>query len=449
MRKYWTIILMAFCLFSSSVFAKRAWVTGEGRFYAKDNDSLGFIKNQLLSQAFRNIFTKEFKSLGLDTEFFWKRYEEKFEEYFSPIHERLKKKYGVEAPGVSNKRVTEYQEALRAKRLRLKAKFGNLNRAILSYSIKKMTRSQQVPNSRYLMVSAKVNKKLLNSIYQKFTTEMGKRNYDKLIITTDFGLKDMSWLDVGVDVESDFVSVIEEHWVKYLKENLGAIVEQVIVANDDKRKELRERLKVPVETMKELQKVATDEEGPKGIKKLGSLWLHVNVNFEKVGENRLGKKRKFVMDGDFVLVDLEANKIVEHTDFVPVQSELSTADGHKLSSTLASLVYRTPLDLFKRFPNKISSFGFSHQRAVIQVHGAKSVRELYDFIDFLTIKGVTKRITPVLKSFNTDMAQITLHFNADTTDLAVWMKTLNSLPIGKDARHIVSKQENPFNISFQ
>ena len=151
---------LLFCF--SVAAASLSHVEGEGRFYSNDGDSIAFVKKQLLYQAYRDIFSKELQAMNLDHELFWKKYDGKFEEYFNPIHEGLKTKYKISKNYKGNN--PSFEVALRRKRLVLKSKFGRLNRAIRSYSEKKMSRSTQMPNSRYINVTAKVSRKVLNNI---------------------------------------------------------------------------------------------------------------------------------------------------------------------------------------------------------------------------------------------------------------------------------------------
>ena len=41
---------------------------GEARFYSQDEDPLNFVKSQLLEKSFRDVITKEMKTLGFDGE---------------------------------------------------------------------------------------------------------------------------------------------------------------------------------------------------------------------------------------------------------------------------------------------------------------------------------------------------------------------------------------------
>ena len=151
-----SLLLLMFSLLTTGLFAaSNSSIDGEGRFYAKDDDSLSFIKSQLLHSAFSDVISKELKFLGLDSAQFWKSYDEKFESYFTPIKEQMQKKYGInDKPTLDAKK--KFNQRHRLKRLGLKSKYGRLDRAVTSYSIKKMTRSPQIPNSRYINVVLKL-----------------------------------------------------------------------------------------------------------------------------------------------------------------------------------------------------------------------------------------------------------------------------------------------------
>jgi hypothetical protein len=78
MKATFTVLLTLFLSLSLSA---ATFVDGEGHFFAKDSDSLSFVKKQLLSSAFRNVMTKELDAMGLDSKLFWQQYDKKFEKY--------------------------------------------------------------------------------------------------------------------------------------------------------------------------------------------------------------------------------------------------------------------------------------------------------------------------------------------------------------------------------
>ena len=80
------------------------FIRGDGRFYAMEDDSLAFVKKQLLFNAFKDIISKELKNEGLSPNVFWEKFEEKFDESFEPVQESLTLKYGIEEEDVSAKK---------------------------------------------------------------------------------------------------------------------------------------------------------------------------------------------------------------------------------------------------------------------------------------------------------------------------------------------------------
>ena len=107
------------CLLGLLFLAQALWagsyVAGEGHFSSKEGDSLSFIKSQLLYNAFRDVISKELKSMKLDDRKFWRNYEEKFSQQFEPTAKALKKSFSNKKNRKSKK--TTYKSSLRVKRL--------------------------------------------------------------------------------------------------------------------------------------------------------------------------------------------------------------------------------------------------------------------------------------------------------------------------------------------
>ena len=57
-------------------------IVAKGKFYAKEEDTVSFIKSQLLYNSLVSVFDQEFKRMGLNGDLFWTKFEEKFDKYF-------------------------------------------------------------------------------------------------------------------------------------------------------------------------------------------------------------------------------------------------------------------------------------------------------------------------------------------------------------------------------
>ena len=443
--------------FFISIFSANAntFVDGEGHFFAKDADSLSFVKKQLLSSAFRNVMTKELEGMGLDAKLFWQQYDKKFDEYFESIKQSLVDKYKPEDPNTSQVQKGRYQDALRTRRLNAKATYGRLQSAIISYSIKKMSRSTQMANSRYLSLSARVDKKMLRNFYFKFTREDESRHFKTLYISADFNLKSMTWLDAGVEVESDFTAVVKEHWKNWLKQNLSNYVDNIEIADVVSEEKLKAYLTLPEDAGKSIAQSegAGEEEKTQegGIVDPfeDSLWLKLSTTIQSVGSNDLLGERKFKVSGDFVLLDLKTNKLVRHFDFVTETKSYKTGDNHQLSYGLASLVYRMPMTDFQEFGNTLVNLPPKMKRVILTVNNVNNVQDLITLKEFLSNKGLAQRFAPSLQTYTGRDGRISLGYQGDNESVVQVLMKLNNQDIGNKKVLVIESPDNPFVLTIK
>ena len=87
--------LVVFCLLLSLNIQAEEYVLGEGRFNATDDDSLGFVKKQVIHQGFLDVISKELETMGLNKDLFWQKYDEKSKNSFASVELSLKEKYKI------------------------------------------------------------------------------------------------------------------------------------------------------------------------------------------------------------------------------------------------------------------------------------------------------------------------------------------------------------------
>ena len=443
------LLICSFCAFASTK------VYGEGRFYANDEDSLEFLKKQLLFSAFQDVLTKEFKAMGLDDQIFWQKFDEKFEAYFNPMMEELKKKYGVVEEGegdaanqeqVDSKKLEAYKKALRYKKLAQKSAFGKLSRLITSYSILKMSRSTQYPNSRYIKIQAKIDRKMVHRLYTKFTQEQEARRFETLYLTVDFQLNGMSWSDVGVDIGSNFTTVVVEYWKRWINEKMKSYVDSVVVTEDDLAKKLNDYTKLHQATPGGAN-LMTQTEGEDWSK--DALWLKVNVLMGKEGEDVLLQSKNFSFDGEFLLVDLKLNNVLSHFDFPREIKTYPCDDAHMLSSNVASFVYRMPLDEFEKMKRKLSNVGSNIYRTVLEIQNVASVQDLFALDELLQMKGITLQITSQIQSYSGKSAQMMVSYSRGQEYLIPILRSLNRAGLNTNRIIDLKDLERPFTIVLQ
>jgi hypothetical protein len=438
----------------SNSFARDQYISGEGRFFAQETDSLEFVKKQLLFSAFRDVISKELKTMGLDNTFFWNQYDLKFEEYFTPIKEKLKLTYKIDDEGVSKKQREAYQKTLRAKKLKLKSRFGRLARAINSYSIRSMSRSTQMANSRYLKLQAKIDKQVLNQLYIKFTRTSESRHFKNVFLTVDFKLKDLTWTDLGVDIQSDFTNVITEHWKRWLTDNYKPYVEEIILTDEEQKNKLLNFVRIPQDTTQTIHSYTSNGEAKESANETSyirveedalrdSLWLKITLSIKKRDEDTLLKKREFEVGGEFILIDLKNNQMAHHFDFISESNTYSYEKSQELSSSLASLIYSMPLNELKKVQKNLGHMPANRNSINLEIYNLDSIGQLFKMKKLIQNKGVTLLLNPTIKKFNRDIAIVNLDFQGDSTRLKEMLQKLENTAVGNSILGFKS-EDNPF-----
>lgn len=408
-------LIFFFWIGLSTSFAQSA-IEGEGKFFSKDEDSLVFIKQQLLYQSFRQIITKEMETLSLDAKVFWQRYDEQFEEYFKPVEEKLKEKH---KPEESAKNRTEFEKALRTQKLNALSRYGRLQRAIQSYSIKRMTRSPQVPNSRFMTVEARVDRKNLTDLYMSFIRTGTNSGYERLYLASDFQLINASWSDTGVEIEKDFTSVVNDHWKKWLVENGGLNNTEITVADSSDLSRFDERIQ-------KSDTIIDNSSGP------GELWLKVTVRLNKTNEDSVLLKRSFQVSGEYVLIDSKSNFVLDKGDLPTEIGSFSTADLHQFSSQLASMIYRMPVTFWGKFAQILSS-PIPSQYLKVKISNISNLSDALAVSSLINQQGVVKKANAsVVKALGNEV-EIGVRFFGDNNEM---MNLLRSL-VGKEIKNKV------------
>ncbi len=380
-----------------NVFAAKS-LEGEGKFIAHDNDSLEFIKKQLLSDAFKKVIDSELKAMGLDYITFWQNYEQKFAEHFKEIELSVDQKFAPdEGKSLSRQELERKSEELRDKRLTSKAKFGRLNRVIKSYSITKMSKSVRVPNSHYINITAQVDRKDLTDIYYRFIGVSKFRALKKVYLDISYSLVDTNWLELGVETESDFTNVVAEHWKKSLETSLSSVISNgVEIADESTRTTVKERLK-----KSRLVMLAEKSSGVFSNDELeDSLYINIEISIRKTNLDNELNKISLYFQGGFVITDLKDNGVIAHYDFPPEKSVFDTTEQHKLNSNIASTVYRLPSLKFSQIRKIVEESVKNNEIIEIVLKNTNSVNEAISFAQKLKEKGL-------LIYMNTEIAEAT------------------------------------------
>ncbi len=455
MKKIYLILLGLFCILGmkfSLANSVGTTVLGDGQFYAQSDDSLSFVKKQLIYSAFKDVITKELKNLGLDPEPFWQSYDARFEEYFKKPWEDLKQKYTDKTTGEIND-TDKYHKELREKKFTLQSRFGRLDRALISYSEQQMSRSVENASSRYLKISAHVDRKILSEMYRRFLVSGSVRSFSTIYISSSFDLVSTSWQELGVANASDLTDTVNNHWKKWVSENYSGVVAQVFVANDDKINELDKLYRTPraanIVINESLSTFKSEgDESFTAETSGGTLWVKINIRVSKLSENVATKRREFEIGGDAIVLDIQERNSVSSVDFNKEILSYSTANDHQLSSNIASFIYQRPLEMLTQFKEKVVSMEADSGVVVIDILNIDSIVDLMSFNEYVATKGVVLQLKLSIASYDGKQGKVEVRYSGDREKLISFFKALPEQIISETLR-VEVPVSNPFSLTLK
>lgn len=406
--------LSLLAVFAQTLYASN-FVEGEGRFYATDDDSLAFVKEQLKHNGFVDILTQELKAMGLNEELFWRKYDERFKAAFAPVDEALKRKYQIEN-NPDSRQLETYQKLSREKKLKMKRRFGRLNRIVQSYAIKKISRSAQNPKARYIKLEAKVDRNLLGKIYYEFVRGKKAVEYGTLYIHVDYNLTNLAFAELGVSNDKDFTGVVNGHWLKWFSQNKPKNIGNVEILSADKLKKLQEYFKQPYENMM--------TEIPEEF--VNSLYLRVEINLEKIKKDEKFNQYVFAYDGGMFLQDLQNAQILSAFQFGRQVKSYPLVEEGNISSLVANYVYRMPFGHFEKLSAVIKDIPPMTGIQRMALFDYSSINDVYGLMDLLSQKGIKYSLKPRLESIGNGRAELVLFYDGRLPELKAMIQSLES-----------------------
>jgi hypothetical protein len=407
--------LLLLCLISLNSSFAADYVKGEGRFYSTADDSLSFVKSQVIHKGFIDIISKELVTMGLNKDVFWKKYDEQFEASFVNVEESLKKRFNISAnPSAKDK--SNYRKSLRVRKLKARKRFGGLSRIIPKYSIKRYTRSQQDPNARYVKLNAQVNRNLLRTTYYNFVRGKKSSAYGSLFLDIKYNLKNCDYSDLGVESGNDFTSVVNENWLKWFSDNKPGNIANIEILNEDKKSRLDAYFKLPYEKMiSDIPEVFVN-----------SLYLQIEVTIEKISSNQKVKQYHYAFSGGGYLLDLQSNNILTSLNFNKEEKKYRKLDYDKLSTVLANYVYRMPFVSFEKLKKTIKNIPPINSIHRVSLFDFENMNQVDNFLKLIKSRGIKYSLDARLESLGTNRAEVIVFMDGESTDLKGMLNGLKS-----------------------
>jgi hypothetical protein len=431
------ILVCLFCNFGAAGESDLK-IDGEGRFISEEGDSLPFIKEQLLFNAFQDVITKYLKRQDLNADLFWEKRNQKFENFFKSIEKDLRDSYQKTEPK-SSEGLEKLEREIRTKKLERKAQYGMLNRVIKSYSINSMTRAPNMPKARYISISAQIDNNLINQIYFDYVSPKKIVKGYNLYLLPLFSLSNMSWSDTGVETMKSFSTVVSDHWRKFLEEGLKDQINQIVVLDEESQADLRS---VFEGARRDKGFFDLDEMGKSNFTGLDDgFLLLVKVKMKKISEKILLKKIQIEFDLNYVLVDMRNNKIIDFSDIPKKQTSFLTDTPMQLSSSIATSIYRMPLEEFSKIKRDLQENLRNSNVGYLKVNNIKTVEDLFGLQETLKSKGVPFQLNSKIHSLKANEGVLEFEFNGNQDQLTKFLKGIEKEKL-VDGREITFEENS-------
>jgi hypothetical protein len=334
----------------------------------------------------------------------------------------------------------QFNKTLRLKRLNLRRKFQSITKVIPSYSISKVSRSTKYPNSRFLRIQAKINRKKLNQLYIETTRNSDSREFPYIFISASFDLTGGDWTDFGIEAKSDFTDPIVAHWQKWLGSNLNNYVGEVVVLTKENEHKIREIVKSSSSLEGEFELSEGKSVALAKIKQ--SLLLNVGIQMKKLSWNDLIGVKKYRLKGRVLAIDMNNGQPLFHQDISSEDVSLEVQDQSAFISNLASIIYGKPIVGFRSWPKKISALLSGAQEVNIELSSPKSFNDVSEFQDLLSSKGLPYQLKLSIAEYNTQGVRFVARFNGEKASLQTLLQSLEQHKLGPN-RSISIDHDNP------
>jgi hypothetical protein len=395
-----------FILFGNNLWAQTA--TGVTcKFTGQEDDPYDIVKDQLEYLCLRETISTELAGLGLDAGNLWLKFDEKFTEHFKAQAEKL----DLSKP--------EDRKTF----LTARAQFGQLKRVVRSFSIKSLTKDNLDKRVRFMRYEAKLDRAVVQQIYRQYVGIQNRKKFETLYISLNINLESGQAEDLGVTNLEELSLSVKQSWKKWFEENYQNIFDTIILSSDSDDQRLENILK-------------SDGGGS-----AQALWFRAQVKVNKSANNNSFSEKNLKFQGDCTLIDIGSKNYLSTTDIPTIHEKISFERPAQLSSKVASLIYRWPLENLGQAKKK-QNLGQS-QTDIIILKSFASLLDVNDFLELLEQKGASLSAHLEVSALRGNEYETRILYQGDESQLKQFLSGISGLAF-KEKKITLEGDSSPF-----
>lgn len=239
----------------------------------------------------------------------------------------------------------------------------------------------------------------------------------KIFLLADINPINLAWSELGVENEGSFSDVLIASWLKWFSTQTLPANREVISCDGTCKEEFINWRDTKIEGLVVSEKYK------------GGQWIRVSFNLTKTLYVESSQEWQLQWDGRVVHMDVETKKTLGVYDLFKEKRSWRNLSIKDLNSSLASAMYRMPLDAFSRSVRKAGeSLSFNRQTR-LGIQGQKNISDVFSLIELLKKEGKDIHLDAELDGFDPKEAKIKCFYQGEEksfTDLLSRLKELKS-----------------------
>jgi len=367
------ILFLLSIFFSVTVFSNESEV-GYGRFLSNNDDSIKFVKQQLLHSVTIDLINKKLIKLNLNKELFWEKFNSKKDEIKNTKIEELKERF--------EKRPNVLVEKERLASLKIDRSFGQLNKLLIKYSILKRSRSLTNKSLYLIKIRGVIDEKKLSRLYNQYMYEHEGNSKLSVYLFLDIKNKDFLWNELNTESKIVYNTLIN-NYKNYLKDTFPD-------------------LELDIKEITDIQYIKTQPSS--------GIFIVLKYDILKTADNVEQNETLFNIQMSSLIVDIKLNKRLssKRQNINDYKFYYATDQSSKKSlSNFVSTLYQFPLtiisqskDLYlKSIPKNVFTLNITH---------FENLSDVYKLREVLLKKLITKQVELSLETISKNNVRLTL-----------------------------------------
>ena len=476
-------IFIILLLISFNGFSKDSYVA-EGEFWAAEDDSSRFIKQQLKISALKNALNQFFSQMELNSTVFWQLLDRKIATDLERRKSFLDKKIEKARDAQKFEQVIKLENKWRRRNLSYSSKYLESRRLYLSFSASGVTSSMVNPQLKMAKFKVSLNRAMVRRLYFEITKGDSNRQYKNLLISFDIEapLGDSGHLLELNESLSMIEKAVTDKWVSWLEKEYEKIFSNFIITNDAHHRQLDKYIfsppgsvnlidmsmiskkEEPVQQINEDQNIldlsektndVSSEINPRNDNEniitasknemdtfKDSQWVKIKLRISDVEYDHNFKRIGFNLSGGHIFFDLNSREISLAEDYKSQDFIFDFNNQSDFLSGLGTTVYSLPLDGFRAGRKIFSKAPQINNQAKLTIRNINKPEQIIGLADFMNLGGDSVNLRVSSFDIVDEGAKITLNYFGEIDNLRKkFFEWENKKVIPENRWHFMSEEE--------